>query len=432
MNRVRSGPERSLEGAVARAAVAACPGPAWAVDVVAGRIVAVNPQGSARLGLEGEDGAVRAAVPALGRLRALARTATRETVGVEELAFWTGADIEAIACSVRALPASAGRILLIETAEPALTYGPREVDDTRATQTAAPVRSDAEILQEIARRIREGQKELARTEEAKGAAQAGPAEAAADRAPRPSWAATPSLIEPETAARVAHELKTPIGAIAAAAEVMRDEQLGPMGSERYRGYAADIVENARHALEVIDRMMSAAVASPNARVDLVSGQRRQRREINANELCRAVISAAAPLARRAGLALVAELEQGLPQVLADTTDLKQILLNLVTNAIKFTPPGGRVVIATAPRRDRGIAIRVSDTGQGMTRAEIARALDDRGGPALARRPGGGLGLGLPLVLKLAQANEATLDIESTVGRGTTVCVTLRTARQAAH
>ena len=215
----------------------------------------------------------------------------------------------------------------------------------------------------------------------------------------------PARVEPSHVAKLAHELKTPLSAIAAAAEIMRDERLGPIGSEKYRGYASDIYDSARHALGVISRMLEAA------RGDGAAGQL-SFAEIDLDDLARGVVSAMTPLAGDAGLGLVADLSDRLPHVVADRTAVRQILLNLITNAIKFTRRGGAIVVSTRYEGEGPVVLEVRDNGPGLDATAHGAA-------------GKGLGLGLPLVRAMAAANGADVAIESAPGQGTAVRITFR-------
>jgi signal transduction histidine kinase len=128
-------------------------------------------------------------------------------------------------------------------------------------------------------------------------------------------------------------------------------------------------------------------------------------------------------AERAGVKLSLVLGSRLPHIVADALSLRQILLNLLTNALKFTRPGGSVKVVTCCAPGGPITIEVRDTGSGRTTTEIARSLDASNPPTPGRREKGGLGLGLPLVRSLAEANGARLSIESTPGKGTSATIT---------
>jgi signal transduction histidine kinase len=111
--------------------------------------------------------------------------------------------------------------------------------------------------------------------------------------------------------------------------------------------------------------------------------------------------------------------------------VKQILFNLLANALKFTKSGGEVRVVTGLGFDRSVFVAVQDTGPGMSTEEIARALDDRDPPQLERKEAGGLGIGLPLAQRLAKANGARLEFDSVPGEGTAVAVIFPRDRVAA-
>lgn len=227
--------------------------------------------------------------------------------------------------------------------------------------------------------------------------------------------------------RMAHELKTPVSAIVSAAEIMKDERLGPIGDERYLRYAHDIHESARHALAVIERMLGGRqLESGDTELSFT--------DLDLNALASTLLSGLETMARDAGLALDSALARRLPRVVADATSVRQIVLNLITNALKFTPRGGRVVLATAIDEERRLTLTVSDSGPGMSESEIARALgtgepDETAETSAMPRKGGGLGIGLPLARKLAGANGATLQITCPLGGGTQVTLAFPTSRQ---
>lgn len=220
---------------------------------------------------------------------------------------------------------------------------------------------------------------------------------------------------PRHLAELAHELKTPLSAIVAAAEVMRDERLGPIGTPLYQGYAADIHESASHALQVIASMLAPeAQAGRNRRKTPVLA------ELDPNELVRRLASSVRALLAAAGIDIETDLEAGVPHLVADPVTLRQLLLNLVTNAMRATPHGGRIVLSTRRTVGGTLDIAISDTGAGMTADDIARALDGGRGAPDAKPPGEGFGIGYPLMHELAALNKAALAIESAPGAGTCV------------
>ncbi len=280
-------------------------------------------------------------------------------------------------------------------------------------------RNDAETLKEIARRIREGGLQAARQTTShigdpentiEQPSLTAPAESAADNA------ATVAL-NPSDVARLAHELKTPLTAIVAAAEIMRDERLGSMGNARYLGYAADVHDSAHHALAVIAKMLGRepdAIDDDN-RIGL----------IDLNALVVRTVSTLQPLADERRLTLAFDAEDATPIVTANATALRQILINLITNALKFTPPGGDVRVVTGYRETGAAFLVVRDTGIGIDHETAERALSGanaNGEPPLEQRPGGGYGIGLPLVVRLVRDLGGEIEIDSAVGRGTVVLV----------
>ena len=225
-------------------------------------------------------------------------------------------------------------------------------------------------------------------------------------------------------AKLAHELKTPLSAIVAASELMRDERFGPVGDERYRAYAAGIYDSAHHALSVINAMLGDAPAHAAEATAFA--------ELDLNHLVGQVGVSVSALLEAAGLTVEAKLEPGLPHVVADAVTVRQMLLNLVTNAMRATPAGGHIVLATSYELAGPVHVTVSDTGCGMTESEIAHVLtpdrDVGGNDGVAPRSHGGLGLGLPLILRLARLNGANVAITSTLGSGSVVAITFAADR----
>jgi signal transduction histidine kinase len=216
-------------------------------------------------------------------------------------------------------------------------------------------------------------------------------------------------------AKLAHELRTPLAAIVALAEIMRDERLGPLTDQRYRGYAVDIHDSAVHALSVLSSFLEPDAGSAEA-LPMVFA------EIDVAAVAASSVSALAPLAERAGVRLSLNPAPRLPHLIADRRSLKQILLNLIANAVRFTPPGGDVQLSTRYECRRALSIEVADTGDGMTEAELSRALAPNAGPGAAGCRRAGSGYGLPLVRALAAANGGTLELESVRGQGTRATV----------
>ena len=211
-------------------------------------------------------------------------------------------------------------------------------------------------------------------------------------------------------AKLAHEIRTPLSAVISYAEVLKDEHFGPLGNACYRTYASNIFESARHVLRLVDGMLQSFV-------DRSSASRLTFTNVAADDVIESCLVLARPVAERAGVDLVASLPPNPPHVVADELSLKQILLNLLANAIKFSRRGDRVSVCALNPANGVLHISVADTGPGMPQP---------GGVGCPPSAGGrkaGLGFGLPLAKALAEANGASLQIESELGRGTCVTIT---------
>ncbi len=218
-------------------------------------------------------------------------------------------------------------------------------------------------------------------------------------------------------ANMSHELRTPLNAILGFAEIIRDGMMGPVDT-RYRDYAGDIYVAGRHLLRVIGDVLDLSKIEAG-RMEL------QEEWIDLGEViaaCRKLILARAEAAS-------VRLEVGnrgrLPPIMADQSRIQQVILNLLANAVKFTPAGGHVRIDAWRTERDGICISVADSGIGMKPEDIPIALTPfrQLEGQLARRYEG-TGLGLPIAKMLVELHGGTLEIESQVGRGTTVRIHL--------
>ena len=215
-----------------------------------------------------------------------------------------------------------------------------------------------------------------------------------------------------------HELRTPLNAILGFAQIMNRGIFGPIAQPQYRAYVADIEDSAQRLLGVIVAMLDYAA--------LRAGRVRLEEEpVALPELVADTLPAVAEqaAARRIGIEL--QLPASLPRLQADRQRLQQALLALVDNAVKFTPPGGRLCIGAAVRDGCGVALTIRDTGVGMSREEIPRLLEpfERSGDRLTRRQEG-VGVGLPLAKALIELHDGSVTLRSAPGRGTEVEVLL--------
>jgi signal transduction histidine kinase len=229
-----------------------------------------------------------------------------------------------------------------------------------------------------------------------------------------------SRAKSEFLANMSHELRTPLNAIIGFSEILKDETFGP-GHPGYRGYAADIHESGSHLLKIINEILDMSKIEAG-KLDLHES------EFDVGEV---VVSCEWMMRERAieaGVTLVYEPpKDGLPAISADPTKLKQILLNLLSNSIKFTPRGGTVSIVLLMVDDNRLAIVVRDTGIGMNAEDMAIALQPfRQIDNSHTRRHQGTGLGLPLAKALTELHGGELRIVSEFGHGTTVTVLLPT------
>jgi PAS domain S-box-containing protein len=216
-------------------------------------------------------------------------------------------------------------------------------------------------------------------------------------------------------ANMSHELRTPLNAIIGFSEVISSALFGPVDA-RYRDYAQDIHGSGHHLLQIINDLLDLSKVEAG-RLELHDG----RVPIAVLfETCRRMMG---DRAATAGITL--DIEPTGLEVDADELRLEQVLLNLVSNAVKFTPPGGSVRVAARFADDGGVAVSVADTGIGMEASEIPRALQPFGqiDNSLAR-PHGGTGLGLPLAVRLVELHGGAVTIDSEPERGTTVTFTM--------
>ena len=218
-------------------------------------------------------------------------------------------------------------------------------------------------------------------------------------------------------ANMSHELRTPLNAILGFSEIMRDAMLGPL-DQRYRGYAKDIHLSGAYLLRLINDILD------TSKIDAGQMHLEQDR-IDLVELIGECERLVLERARTAGISLICAIGRGFPPIAGDRLRLKQALLNLLVNAVKFTPAGGSVRVSAVAAKPHGIDIAIADTGIGMEPASIARALepfqqlDNR----LARRYEG-TGLGLPLAKSLIELHGGKLTIKSAAGKGTTARIWL--------
>jgi signal transduction histidine kinase len=230
-------------------------------------------------------------------------------------------------------------------------------------------------------------------------------------------AETASRAKSDFLANMSHELRTPLNAIIGFSDLMLGEKYGPLGNARYLQYIRDIGDSGRHLLNLINDVLDISKVE-YGKLELIE------EPIDVAEVIDACLRLVRQRAEAGQLALAADLPTPLPPLWADSRRIRQVVLNLLANAVKFTPAGGRITVRAAAAAD-GLRIAVEDTGIGMDEAGLALALRPFGqvDSRLARRYSG-TGLGLPLSKAIVELHGGTLAIDTKPGAGTTVTVHL--------
>lgn len=218
-------------------------------------------------------------------------------------------------------------------------------------------------------------------------------------------------------ANMSHELRTPLNAIIGFAEMIRRATYGPLNS-RYREYATDIGMAGEHLLDLVTDVLDIARIEAGE-LDI------KRDSVDIEKIVRSCDTMLRLQAENAGVTIFVEIPPTIPQLITDPFRFRQILINLMENAIKYTPRGGTISVQGIAHCDGRLAIRVSDSGIGMAKEDIPIALEKfsqlRQGHLHAHS---GVGVGLAIVKLLVDLLEGEMQIESEVGIGTTVTITL--------
>jgi PAS domain S-box-containing protein len=223
-------------------------------------------------------------------------------------------------------------------------------------------------------------------------------------------------------ARISHEIRTPLNAIIGFSELMVDEKFGPVANDRYRDYLRDINRSGNHVLDLVNDLLDIS--------KIEAGQQEMDYEaVSLNDTLAETVAMMQPQANRERVIIRSSFASRLPEVVADLRSVRQIALNILSNAIRYTQAGGQVIVSTAYEPSGDVIMRVRDTGIGMSQAEIEQALKPfKQINALKRGRGDGTGLGLPLTKAMVEANRARFTINSTPGEGTLVEVSFPSTR----
>ena len=223
-----------------------------------------------------------------------------------------------------------------------------------------------------------------------------------------------SLSKSRFLANMSHELRTPLNAIIGFAEIIQKEMMGPLGNPRYGEYVTDILSSGQHLLSLINNILDMS--------KIESGSWRIQPEMtDPVEIMEASIRTFRERAEGRGVFMTMAVDARLFEGYVDRQALRQILLNLISNAVKFTPPGGRIEVGVRPMEDGGFRIWVSDTGIGIAPEHIPLVLAPFGQVENdLTRQYEGTGLGLPLVKSLVEMHGGSFEISSMPGEGTTM------------
>ena len=223
-------------------------------------------------------------------------------------------------------------------------------------------------------------------------------------------------------ANMSHELRTPLNAIMGFSEVMKAEVMGPIGTPVYKEYSGNIHDSGRHLLHLINEILDLS------RIEAGKYELSEERVVAADVVddCLRLLKLRA---EAKGVEMIEAIDDGLAPVWADQRALRQICLNLMSNALKFTPKGGRITIAIEAVPGGGQRLSVKDTGPGIPADEIPKVLQPFGQGTLAHQTAeGGTGLGLSIVQSLIELHGGSFELKSELRRGTEAIVILPARR----
>ncbi len=226
----------------------------------------------------------------------------------------------------------------------------------------------------------------------------------------------------EFLARISHEIRTPLNAIIGFSELMMDEKFGPIGNDRYRDYLRDINRSGNLVLDLVNDLLDIS--------KIEAGEQEMSYEaVSLNDTLGETVAMMQPQANRERVIIRSSFASKLPEIVADLRSIRQIALNLLSNAVRYTQAGGQVIVSTSYETSGDVVMRVRDTGIGMSAAEIEQALKPfKQINALKRGRSDGTGLGLPLTKAMVEANRARFQIHSVPGEGTLVEVVFPSTR----
>jgi len=216
---------------------------------------------------------------------------------------------------------------------------------------------------------------------------------------------------------MSHELRTPLNAIIGFTEIMNEGLMGPIENPNYRSYIADIHFSSTHLLNLINEILDLTKAE--------AGKLEVQEDVfDLRDVIEAVARISGPPIDKAGVSVEIDLPDDLPLLRADQGKARQVFFNLISNAVKFTPRGGRIDISGRFDPHRGLSITVADTGIGIAPENLSRVLEPfvQVDSSLSRRHQG-TGLGLPAVKGIMELHGGSIELQSTVDSGTAATIT---------
>ncbi|MDA1090546.1 MAG: ATP-binding protein [Proteobacteria bacterium] len=220
----------------------------------------------------------------------------------------------------------------------------------------------------------------------------------------------------EFLANMSHELRTPLNSVIGFSSVMEQEMFGPLGDDHYREYVGAVQDSGLHLLSLVNDILDIA--------KIEAGEMEfEDTDVNIHDIFQFSVKIVAPRADKGGVTMNIEISEHCPQLRGDSLRLKQILLNLLTNAIKFTPPLGLVRVLASVDASNAMKWEIIDTGVGIPAKDLHRIMRPfEQSRSAVTHSHEGTGLGLYLTQSLAEAHGGSVEIESEVGKGTAIKV----------